>query len=244
MQAQAQAQIWRVPPLRMQSNRILIKTDMPEKMAGSIEIPDTALDEGRHWSGLTCRTARVIAMGPGLRVHYSKWRGHEDERGVPRWPMPAVHPGSHILYRAWSGHDVVIDGESYQIISGNVVDAEILPDGQLSLFEDRLLVRRRPPNEKTRGGLWIPEIAQRSSLEGEVLQTGPGKIVATGATMPMDAHAGDRVSWRPLKGVDVTKHYHGRASGDEIVLLFETDLIGVMDGAENFDPVVSIGRER
>lgn len=233
-------------PFIPRSNRILIRPDKISKMAGSIAIPDNAnaLDEGRHWSGLTCRTAKILSVGPGLYVTYSKWIGHRDETGQARWPMHGVGPGMRILYRAWAGNDVVIDGEKLQVISVNVVDAIILEDGRLDLVEDRLLVRRRKRLERTKGGIWIPEVAQKEPLEGEVLQTGPGKIVTNGTRIPFDAQVGERVAWRPMKGVNVTLYDSDAKKDQETVLLFESDLIGVLEGAENFEPVVSKNREQ
>src|SRR5580765_3784501 len=168
--------------VRPRSNRILIRPEPLSKSVGKIALPDTAseLDEGRHWSGLTVRTAKVIAIGPGIRVTYDAWRGYRDEEGIARWPTHGIKPGDRILYRAWSGNDVTIDNEKLVVITSNVVDAIILEDGRLDLVEDRMLVRRRKRIEKTKGGIWIPEIAQKEPLEGEVLQIGTGKILATG----------------------------------------------------------------
>jgi co-chaperonin GroES (HSP10) len=249
-------------PFVPRSNRLLIKPDSIAKTVGRIVIPDNAnaLDEGRHWSGLTCRTARVISVGPGLHLSYPKWIGHRDENGNARWPMHGIKAGMRILYRAWAGNDVVVEDEKYQVVSVNLVDAIILDDGQLDLIEDRLLVQRRKRLEQTRGGIWIPEIAQKNPLEGEVLQTGPGKIITNGITMPFDANPGDHVAWRPMKGVDVSKYVPRLATRmftkeskdgeryqstetNEVVLLFETDLIGVIEG-EHFEPVVSVTKEQ
>jgi chaperonin GroES len=242
---------------RARGYRILIK---PEgRPHGTIRIPDQAKEMDRHWSGLTVRTGKVLSVGPGLAIAYreggSIWKGYRDEEGVARWPMHGIKVGDRILYRAWSGHDVIINGEKLEIIISNCVDAIILQDGRLDLVEDRLLVRRRPPLERTKGGIWIPDIAKKSSLEGEVVQTGPGKIVTNGTTRPMDPQCGDHVAWRPMKGVnvsrfasDLTLKYIDRdgvlsQERHEVVLLFETDLIGVLEG-EHFEPVVSTMREQ
>lgn len=258
-------------PFVPRSNRLLIKPEPLARSVGYIAIPDNAnaLDEGRHWSGLRCRTAKVISVGPGLHLSYPKWIGTRDEEGNARWPMHGIKPGMRILYRAWAGNDVVVEDESYQVVSVNLVDAILLADGRLTLIEDRMLVRRRPKLEQTRGGIWIPETAQKSSLEGEVMQIGPGKILANGTTRPFDAQPGDHVAWRPMKGVDVSafvpelaKRLVGvfgplRVNGekvneggpiyegtDEIVLLFESDLIGVIEGEGHFEPVVSLVKEQ
>lgn len=234
-------------PFRPRSNRILIKPDKISRMVGSIRAPDQVfdkgLDGGRHWSGLTCRTATVISVGPGMRTTYEPWIGHRDEEGVARWPMHGIRPGMRILYRAWSGHDIVVDGEEYQVILSTLVDAEILEDGRLDLIEDRLLVRRRNPLLRSRGGIWLPEIAVKTPLEGEVTQIGSGKIVTNGSMIPLDVRPGDRVAWRPMKGVDVSKHVPGE-SESEIILLFEADLVGVIEGDEHFEPVASPNREQ
>jgi chaperonin GroES len=258
-------------PFIPRSNRLLIVPDPLAKSIGRIALPDreNPLDGGRHWSGLTCRTAKVISVGPGLHLSNPRWIGYRDAEGNARWPMHGIKPGMRILYRAWAGNDVVIEGEKYQTISVNLVDAIVPDGGGLDLIEDRLLVRRRKSLEQTRGGIWIPEIAQKSSLEGEVLQTGPGKIFSNGITMPFDAKPGDDVAWRPMKGIDVSEYVPElakrlvgvfgplRVNGekvneggpiyegtDEIVLLFETDLIGVIEGEGHFEPVVSLQKEQ
>jgi chaperonin GroES len=240
-------------PFRPRGNRILIEPDRRQRPM--IVVPDQAQESDRHWAGLLVRTAKVIAVGPGLYVTYRGWKGYRDEEGIARWPMHDLRPGDRILYRAWSGHDVVILGKKYEVIISNCVDAKILEDGRLDLIEDRLLVRRRPPIERTKGGLWIPDIAKKSSLEGEVVQTGPGKIVTNGTIMPMGVELDDNVAWRPMKGVNVSKFVpdltlkyidrDGVLSQErhEVVLLFETDLIGVIE-SEHFEPVVSTMKEQ
>lgn len=251
-------------PFVPRSNRLLIKPDSPAKTVGRIIIPDkeNSLDEGRHWSALTCRTAKVISAGPGLHLSNPRWIGCRDAEGNARWPMHGIKPGMRILYRAWAGEDVVIEDEKYQTLSVNLVDAIILDDGRLDVIEDRLLVRRRPKLERTRGGIWIPEVAQKTSLEGEVIQIGYGKILTNGTIRPFDAQPGDHVAWRPMKGVDVSTYVPhlamkmtSRDSADgvdrvlavekrEVVLLFETDLIGVIEGDGHFEPVVSLTKEQ
>jgi chaperonin GroES len=251
-------------PFVPRSNRILIKPDLIKRTVGRIAIPDreNPLDGGRHWSGLTCHTATVISVGPGLHLSNPRWIGYRDQEGNARWPMHGIKPGMRILYRAWAGNDVVVEDEKYQVVSVNLVDAIVTGDGKLDVIEDRLLVRRRKRLERTRGGLWIPEIAQKSPLEGEVLQTGPGKIITNGITMPFDAKPGDHVAWRPMKGVDVSTYAPHLATRmvtrdskdgtdrvittekSEIVLLFETDLIGVIEGEGHFEPVVSLQKEQ
>jgi co-chaperonin GroES (HSP10) len=251
-------------PFVPRSNRLLIKPDLIAATVGRIIVPDkeNALDGGRHWSGLTCHTAKVISVGPGLHLSNPRWIGYRDQEGNARWPMHGIKPGMRILYRAWAGNNVVIEGEEYQTISVNLVDAIITGEGELDLIEDRLLVRRRKKLEQTRGGIWIPEIAQKSPLEGEVLQTGPGKIITNGITMPFDASPGDHVAWRPMKGIDVSTYVPRLATRmvsrdgkggieriyttekSEVVLLFETDLIGVIEGEGHFEPVVSLVKEQ
>src|SRR5258708_5510633 len=98
-------------PFVPRSNRLLIKPDSLAKSVGRIVIPDkeNSLDEGRHWSALTCRTAKVISVGPGLHLSNPAWIGYRDKEGNARWPMHGIKPGMRILYRAWAGNDVVIE---------------------------------------------------------------------------------------------------------------------------------------
>lgn len=211
--------IKRTPKVNYQLLRglIAIKPDTEKTRIGSIWIPDTARE--RIARERQVNTGTVLAMGPGMKIGYSGWKGATD-----RWPMPPIGPGSRVIYRTWSGHDVELDGKKCRLTSDDNVDAEIVEDSEVNLFQDRLLVRRRDRVGITHGGIIIPDDVQRNSLEGEVVAIGPGKIMASGWVRPCDVAVGERVVWMPMSGADVT------IGAETLVLLYERDLIGAVTG--------------
>jgi chaperonin GroES len=221
------------------SNRIVLKPDPIKDREGLIWFPDQAKE--RLARERQVHTGKIVSLGPGSRTNYSGWRGYHDEHGVSRWPMPPVKLDSHVIYRTWAGHEAIIDGEPHRIVSDDSIDAELCAGGAIKLFWDRLLVRRVARADATKGGIIIPGISKKTPLEGEVVQIGPGMMLRTGRIRPMDVRVGDRVVWRPMKGVSVTEFVTNIYDGD-IVMLFEDDLVGVAEGA-HAEPAVSMRKE-
>ena len=86
---------------------------------------------------------------------------------------------------------------------------------------DRIVVKRTKEEEKTKGGIIIPDTAKEKPVEGIVIAVGAGKILKDGKVHPLDVKAGDRVLFGKYSGTEV------KLDGEEHVLLREDDLLGV-----------------
>ena len=91
-------------------------------------------------------------------------------------------------------------------------------------LHDRVVVRRLAAEEKTSGGIIIPDTAQEKPMEGEVIAAGPGARNETGALVPLDVKAGDRVLFGKWSGTEV------KLDGEELLIMKESDLMGVIEG--------------
>jgi chaperonin GroES len=89
-------------------------------------------------------------------------------------------------------------------------------------LHDRVLVRRVEAEEKTRGGIIIPDTAQEKPMEGEVVAVGPGARGEDGAVQPLDVKAGDRVLFGKWSGTEVN------LDGEDLIIMKESDLMGVI----------------
>jgi chaperonin GroES len=90
-------------------------------------------------------------------------------------------------------------------------------------LHDRLLVRRIEEEEKTKGGLIIPDTAKEKPMEGKVVAAGKGKVDEDGKLRPLDVHKGDRVLFSKYSGTEI------RLEGDEHLILREDDVLAVLE---------------
>ena len=91
-------------------------------------------------------------------------------------------------------------------------------------LHDRVVVRRVENDEKTSGGLIIPDSAQEKPAEGEVVSVGNGAIDEKGNRMPMDVKAGDRILFGKWSGTEV------KIGGKEYSIMKESDIMGISTG--------------
>ena len=89
-------------------------------------------------------------------------------------------------------------------------------------LHDRVVVRRIEAQEKTKGGIIIPDTAQEKPQEGEVLAVGPGGRDETGKLIPIDVKAGDTVLFGKWSGTEV------KIDGQELLIMKESDIMGVV----------------
>ena len=92
-------------------------------------------------------------------------------------------------------------------------------------LHDRVLVRRLEGEEKTAGGIIIPDTAKEKPQQGEVVAVGPGARDEKGVVQPLDVKAGDRVLFGKWSGTEVT------IDGEELLVMKESDIMGVLEGA-------------
>ncbi len=90
---------------------------------------------------------------------------------------------------------------------------------------DRVLVKRVKEEEKTKGGIIIPDTAQEKPQEGEVVAVGPGARDEDGERIAMDVKVGERILFGKWSGTEV------KVDGDDLLIMKESDILGVIDGA-------------
>ena len=90
-------------------------------------------------------------------------------------------------------------------------------------LHDRVLVKRVKEEEKTRGGIIIPETAQEKPQEGEVAAVGPGTRDEDGEYIKLDVKVGDRILFGKWSGTEV------KVDGEELLIMKESDILGVIE---------------
>ncbi len=94
-------------------------------------------------------------------------------------------------------------------------------------LHDRVIVRRIEANEKTAGGIIIPDTAKEKPAEGEVIAVGPGARNERGELIPPDLHPGDRVLFGKWSGTEV------QIDGEDLIVMKESDVLGVIESTES-----------
>ena len=90
-------------------------------------------------------------------------------------------------------------------------------------LHDRIVVRRIDAEEKSSGGIIIPDTAKEKPSEGEVIATGPGARDDAGALQPLDVKAGDRVLFGKWSGTEI------KLDGKDYLIMKESDVMGIID---------------
>jgi chaperonin GroES len=90
-------------------------------------------------------------------------------------------------------------------------------------LHDRILVRRIEADEKTTGGIIIPDTAKEKPQEGEVLAAGPGARDDNGQLQPLDVRVGDRILFGKWSGTEI------RLDGEDLLIMKESDVMGVIE---------------
>ena len=92
-------------------------------------------------------------------------------------------------------------------------------------LHDRIVIRRIEGEEKTKGGIIIPDTAKEKPQEGEVIAVGPGGRDESGKLVPLVVKAGDRVLFGKWSGTEV------KIDGEDLLIMKESDVMGVIEGA-------------
>ena len=92
-------------------------------------------------------------------------------------------------------------------------------------LHDRVLIRRLDGDEKTAGGIIIPDTAKEKPMEGEVIAVGPGARDDNGKIAPLDVQAGDTVLFGKWSGTEV------KLDGEDLLIMKESDIMGVIEAA-------------
>jgi len=91
-------------------------------------------------------------------------------------------------------------------------------------LQDRVIVTRVQEEEKTKGGIIIPDTAKEKPQEGKVIAVGKGKVNEAGKLVPLDVKAGDRILFGKYSGTEV------KIDGEEHLIMREDDILGVLEG--------------
>jgi len=95
---------------------------------------------------------------------------------------------------------------------------------QFRPLHDRVVVRRVASEEKTAGGIIIPDTAKEKPQEGEIVAVGPGGRDEAGKLIPLDVKVGDRILFGKWSGTEV------KIDGEELLIMKESDVMGVLEG--------------
>jgi chaperonin GroES len=95
---------------------------------------------------------------------------------------------------------------------------------QFRPLHDRVVVRRIEEDERTPGGIIIPDTAKEKPQQGEVISVGPGARDEKGTVQPLDVKAGDRILFGKWSGTEV------KIDGEDLLIMKESDVMGVIEG--------------
>ncbi len=90
-------------------------------------------------------------------------------------------------------------------------------------LQDRIIVRRLEGEEKTKGGIIIPDTAKEKPIEGKVIAVGNGKVLEDGKVRPLDIKAGDRILFSKYAGTEI------KIDGEELLMMREEDILGILN---------------
>ena len=90
-------------------------------------------------------------------------------------------------------------------------------------LHDRILVRRVESEEKTKGGIIIPDTAKEKPQEGEVIAAGPGARSEQGQIQPLDVKVGDRILFGKWSGTEI------KIDGEDLLIMKESDVMGIIE---------------
>jgi chaperonin GroES len=91
-------------------------------------------------------------------------------------------------------------------------------------LQDRVIVKRLEEEEKTKGGIIIPDTAKEKPQEGKVIAVGKGKVTEEGKVIPLDVKPGDRILFGKYSGTEI------KIEGEEHLIMREEDILGVIEG--------------
>jgi chaperonin GroES len=91
-------------------------------------------------------------------------------------------------------------------------------------LQDRVIVKRLAEEEKTKGGIIIPDTAKEKPQEGKVIAVGKGKVTEDGKVIPLDVKAGDKILFGKYSGTEI------KIEGEEHLIMREEDILGVIEG--------------
>ena len=92
-------------------------------------------------------------------------------------------------------------------------------------LHDQVALRRLEGEEKTKGGIIIPDTAKEKPMEGEIIAVGPGARDEKGTLVPLDVKKGDRILFGKWSGTEI------KLDGDDLLIMKESDIMGIIEGS-------------
>jgi chaperonin GroES len=124
--------------------------------------------------------------------------------------------------RAVSTHDGVETGRAPSDLSTKPPKGNVMAKSRFRPLHDRVVVKRIDAEEKTKGGIIIPDTAKEKPSQGEITAVGPGGRDESGKLIPIDIKVGDRVLFGKWSGTEV------KLDGEELLIMKESDIMGVL----------------
>ncbi len=97
------------------------------------------------------------------------------------------------------------------------------PKTKIRPLQDRVIVRRLEEEEKTEGGIIIPDTAKEKPMEGKVVAVGTGKVLEGGKVVPLEVKKGDRILFSKYAGTEI------KLDGEEHLIMREDDILGIVE---------------
>jgi chaperonin GroES len=107
-------------------------------------------------------------------------------------------------------------------VSQHRIEDQPMANTNFRPLHDRVVVRRVDSEEKTKGGIIIPDTAKEKPQEGEIIAVGPGARDEAGKLVPLDVKAGDRVLFGKWSGTEV------KLNGEDLLIMKESDIMGII----------------
>ncbi len=98
---------------------------------------------------------------------------------------------------------------------------------QFRPLHDRVVVKRVAEEEKTKGGIIIPDTAKEKPMEGEIVAVGPGARDEKGVLVPLDVKVGDRILFGKWSGTEV------KLDGQDLLIMKESDIMGILEATKS-----------
>ena len=95
---------------------------------------------------------------------------------------------------------------------------------KITPLQDRVLVKRLEEEDKTKGGIIIPDTAKEKPMEGKVVAVGKGRVKEDGTVAPLDVKAGDKILFSKYAGTEL------QIDGEEHLIMREDDILGIIEG--------------
>lgn len=98
-----------------------------------------------------------------------------------------------------------------------------MADFKITPLQDRVIVKPKPADEQTKGGIILPDTAKEKPMEGSIIAVGPGRFTDDGKKIDMSVKEGDKVLYGKYSGTDVT------IDGEEYLIMRESDIFGIIN---------------